>query len=221
MGTAFLEGGFETPAFHEVRHDLLSRLRLVGGEDRFGRPFARGVAGEHPANRQGRRAAPIPPGGATAQLQRAFSFAIPLEGEALPHRVRVMQHLLEGGKPRAYHAGTPNGVETALRSWLVQHGIQTTGRNQGDVLASAVDAEFQDAVSPISQQLDRNGWQPPPQQTHDLLDAQSSGFVADPQLRADLWSSGQHTQKGQCPPLLGPGYAHDDSQHDPPESWAA
>src|SRR5215472_7346885 len=98
MSPAFLEGGFHTPAFHEVHHDLLSRLRRVGGEERFGRPLCCGVAGEHPANGQWRRAEPVPAGGATAPLQRAFTFAIPLQREAFPDRARVLQYLLEGGK---------------------------------------------------------------------------------------------------------------------------
>lgn len=51
LGAAFLKGGFQTPALHKITHDFFSRLRLVGGKERFGWARARGVASEDPPNR--------------------------------------------------------------------------------------------------------------------------------------------------------------------------
>src|SRR5215469_334778 len=113
MSATFLEGRFQTPAFHEVAHDLFDRLRLVGGKEGFGRSLSRWVASEDPPNGQRCRAKPIPPGSATAQLQHPFSLAIPVEREALPYRAGVIQHMVQRREPLAHDAGTPNHMGAA------------------------------------------------------------------------------------------------------------
>src|SRR6266699_1088782 len=53
MGAPFLKGDFQTPALHEVAHDLLCRLGRIGGKDGFGRTLARWITSQHPPDRQG------------------------------------------------------------------------------------------------------------------------------------------------------------------------
>jgi hypothetical protein len=125
MGTTFLTGRRYTPAFHEVAHDLLSRLRLIGGKQRFGWPFARRIAGEDPPHRQRRRANPIPPGGAGPPFQGPlpfpfpfpFPFPLPGQGEALPDRVRVIQDVFQRGQPRA------DDARAAASVWGLRTGV--------------------------------------------------------------------------------------------------
>src|SRR5262249_23029554 len=68
MGAAFFEGCLQTPPLHEIAHNFFSRLRLVGGKERFGRSLSCWVAREDPANGQGSGAKAIPPGGSRAQV---------------------------------------------------------------------------------------------------------------------------------------------------------
>src|SRR5260221_6735005 len=60
MGSALLESGFQTPAFHERPHDLLSRLRLVRRKQRFGWPFPGRITREDPADKQRVKTSTIP-----------------------------------------------------------------------------------------------------------------------------------------------------------------
>src|SRR5258706_1307238 len=115
------------------------------------------------ANRQGCGAKALPPGGAATRVQHRLPFTIPVEGEALPDRLRVMQCLCERGKPRTDDARAPACVWIAHGSRLVDHRVQAKGSNQGDLLAGTVQAELQDAVGLVSQQLDRHSRQPAPQ----------------------------------------------------------
>src|SRR5260370_21345011 len=100
MGAAFVEGRFQTPPLHEVTHHRFGRLWLVGRKEGFGWSFPRRIAREDPPNRQRCRAEAIPPGSASTQLQGSWPFPIPVQRQALPRRVWVVEHVLEGGKPR-------------------------------------------------------------------------------------------------------------------------
>src|SRR5262245_52089729 len=130
MRTAFLESRFQTPALHEIAHDLVGWLRWIGGKQRFGRPLSRWVAGEDPPNGQRHRAKALPPGGARTQLQYAFAFPVPVQGDPFPDGLGVWQYVLERGKTLAHDARTPNRVRTAHGSRLVHHGVETKRGNQ-------------------------------------------------------------------------------------------
>ncbi len=99
----FLECRFQAPAFHEITDNFLSRLPLVGGKQRFRRSLSRWVTGQDPAN--GQRGGPkaIPPGGPSAQFQRPLALLVPVQGEALPHGLWIMQDMFERGKSWANH----------------------------------------------------------------------------------------------------------------------
>jgi hypothetical protein len=104
---------------------------------------------------------------------------------------------------------------------MESNGVQTKWSNQGNLLASTVQSEFQDAVGAISQELDGNCWQPSPQQTRNLPCPHAQRLVAQPQRRADLGGRGEHAQKGEGPLLLRPRHPHHHGQHEPPQPWAA
>jgi hypothetical protein len=95
MRPAFLEGGFHTPTLHEIAHNLFSRLCLIGGKEGFGRSFSCRIAGEDPADRQGSRPKAIPTGGSRTELQRPLAFSVPVQGEALPHGLWILQEVFE------------------------------------------------------------------------------------------------------------------------------
>src|SRR5271165_78316 len=98
MRAAFLESDFQTPALHEVPHDLRSWLLLVGGKQRFGWSLSCWVAREDPPNRQRSRAEPIPPGKSGTQFQGSLPFPIPIQSELLPDGVGILEHCQQGGK---------------------------------------------------------------------------------------------------------------------------
>ena len=136
----------------------------------------------------------------------------------LPNGVRVREDVFQGGEARPHDARTPHGVRIAHWSRLVHHRVQAKRRNQGDLLTSTLQPELQDAVRPVSEQFDGYSRQPATQQMDHLAGPHAEGFVADPESRADLWGGGQHTQKGQRPPVPGPGHTHHHCQHDPARS---
>ncbi len=110
--------------------------------------------------------------------------------------MRVVEHVLEGGKPRTDDTRTPNGVRIAPRNRLVEHGVEAKGGNQRDVLVGAAQSQFADAVGLISEELHGHSWQPAPQQADHLACPHAQGFVPKPEIRADLRGGGQHAQKG-------------------------
>src|SRR6266566_7097205 len=59
MSAPFLEGGFQTPAFHKIKDHLLSSLCLIRGKQGLWRTLALRIAREHPADRQRIRAIAI------------------------------------------------------------------------------------------------------------------------------------------------------------------
>lgn len=68
----------------------------------------------------------------------------------VPDRLRVRQDLVKGRQTRTYDPRTPNRVWITQRSWLVDHGVEAERRNQGNLLARAVQSELQDTVSLVS-----------------------------------------------------------------------
>src|SRR6266516_3894430 len=78
-------------------------------------------------------------------------------------------------------------------------------------------SQFQNAVGGISYQLDGHRGKPTTQQAHHLTCSHAHGLVPCSQLLAYFRGRRQDTQKGQGPPLLGPGQ-RDDYGHDDPAS---
>src|SRR5947209_937225 len=78
MGTSLLKRHFQTPALHEVAHDLFYRLGGIGGKDGFGRTLALGITREHPTNRQRIGSIAIPQCCSRADLQGSLPFAVPI-----------------------------------------------------------------------------------------------------------------------------------------------
>src|SRR6266851_5991553 len=137
MCSPLLEGCFQTPALHEIADDLFGGLGLVSGKQGFGWARSLRVAGEDPPNGQGNGSKAIPASGATTELQRALAFPIPVQGEALPHRLRIMQEVLYRGQSFAHDRGTPQGMLAAHWRWLVDHRVEAKRGNQGELLLSA------------------------------------------------------------------------------------
>src|SRR5436309_2393534 len=106
MSTPFLEGGFQTPAFHTIKDNLLSSLCLIRGKQGLWRTLALRIARQDPADGQRIRARAIPQRGGRADLQGAFAFPIPVYRDALPHRLGVMQDCLERWQTFAHHTRT-------------------------------------------------------------------------------------------------------------------
>jgi hypothetical protein len=206
MGTAFLEGGCQTPALHEIAHELLSGVCLVGGKPRFGRSCSRWIAGEDPPNGHGSRPKTIPAGGPATQLPCPRTFAIPVQDETLPNGVRGREEVVQGGRARTHDtwtpswtpSWTPHGVGRAHGSRLVDDRVQAKGSNQRDLLFGAVHSPVQDAGGPVSHELDRPSRQPATQQTDHLAGPPTERFVADPQMRADLGGGASTHRKGNA-----------------------
>src|SRR5258706_2849352 len=87
MSAPFLEGGFQTPAFHKIKDNLLSRLCLIRGKQRLWRTLALRITGEYPTDGQRIRAIAIPQRGGRTDLQGAFALAVPIHRDALPYRL--------------------------------------------------------------------------------------------------------------------------------------
>src|SRR2546430_12381731 len=110
MSAPFLEGGFQTPAFHKIKDNLLSSLCLIRGKQGLGRTLALRIAREHPPDGQRVRAIAIPQRRNSADLQGAFAFPIPVHRDALPYRLGVMQDRLERWQAFANHTRTTDSV---------------------------------------------------------------------------------------------------------------
>jgi hypothetical protein len=162
----------------------------------------------------------VPPSKASAQIQRPLAFAIPVEGQAFPQRVGVLEHLCEGGQPRTHDTRTPHRVRAMEGSRQVDHGVEAKGRNQRDLLPGAVQPKLQNALRSVAQHLDWRSRRPAPQQADDLAGPHAECFVAQPQAPADLGRGGEHTEKGQRPALLAPRHMHHEREHDPAQTWA-
>jgi hypothetical protein len=89
-------------------------------------------------------------------------FPMLVQRQALPHRARIVEHVLEGGKPRTDDTRTPNSVWIVQRNRLVEHGVEAEEGDQRDLLVGAVQPQFEDAVGLISEELHGHSWQPAP-----------------------------------------------------------
>src|SRR5213078_3111895 len=110
MSAPFLEGGFQTPAFHKIKDNLLSSLCLIRGKQGLWRTLALRIAREHPADGQRIRARAIPQRCGCANFHDAFAFTVPIHGDALSHRLGVMQDRLERWQTEASHTPTTDGL---------------------------------------------------------------------------------------------------------------
>src|SRR5258708_14033189 len=86
MGAPLLKGHFQTPALHEVAHDLFCCLSGVSGKDGFGGTLALRITGQYPSDRQRITAIAVPQGWASANLHSSFSFPIPVPSTLLEDR---------------------------------------------------------------------------------------------------------------------------------------
>jgi hypothetical protein len=93
VGSALLKSRFQAPAFHKPSHDLLGAQPLVCRKQRFWGPLPLGITSEDPAHRPRVKASAIPQGSSRTDLQGAFSLPIPVQGKALPRRLRIRQDL--------------------------------------------------------------------------------------------------------------------------------
>lgn len=214
MGPALLESRFQAPAFHERAHDPLRSLRLVRRKERFGWPFPLRITRENPTNGQGVKARAIPQSSPCADLQGAFAFSIPVQGQALPRRVWIDQDRFERGEAEANHPRTTDRMCIAFWRRVMQDRIQMKRGDEGDLLLLTVQTQFQDAVGGIAQECDRQSGKPAAHQLHHLTRPHADRLVAFAQARAYLWCGRQHTQKGQGTALVSPGqgdnYGHDE-----------
>jgi hypothetical protein len=101
MWAAVLAGGVHTPAFPDGAEQHLSRLVLLGGNQRVCCSLCSGSAGGcSPLTGQRSRPQALPPGRGTAQLQPPFSCTLPIEREALPDGVGLREALCAREGPR-------------------------------------------------------------------------------------------------------------------------
>ena len=160
-----------------------------------------------------------PARGATTELQRALALPLPVQGEALPHRLRIRPEVLYRGQSFAPDRGTPPGRLAAPWRWLVDHRVEAQRGHPGDRLLSAVEAPFpntvgQNTVGQVAHQLDRPPGQPAAEQADQLVCPHPERFVAPAQSRAHLRGRGQRAQKRQSPPLARPRDGTPHRQHE-------
>ena len=77
MGSGFLERDLDLPALHEPAQDLLRRAGEAGAQQSLRLEPAERIAHQHPADRHDWQAGVTPHGGGRAELDDAFTHAIP------------------------------------------------------------------------------------------------------------------------------------------------
>ena len=183
VSPALLKGRLQTPPVHKRAHDLLGSQSLVRRKQGFGGSLPLGITGEDPANGQGRKACAIPQRGPATDLQRAFALPVPVQTQTLPRRVRVGQDLFKRWEARTHHPRTTNGVRVTFRRQLIEGCIQMKRGEQAHLLLLALQAQFQNTVSGIAQQRDRQGGKPAAHQLDHLARPHPGGLVTLAQAR--------------------------------------
>jgi hypothetical protein len=218
MGPALFKGDFNRPALDEIEEDRETRLRLIGREGGADGPFARWIAADHPADRQGRLTCSIPQGGPTAPLHDLSGAIVPLHCQALPGGLRISEDLAQFGQARPFDARSAILTGVTLRCWSAQAGILAQGSDQCDVIPRTGESQREITIGSISDELDGNRWEPAADNCHHWPGQFWHRLVAVTQPRTDIRRSRSYTQEKQRPSACASRGRHHQRHAHPPSS---
>lgn len=119
------ERDFQLPALNEPAQDLHRILGEVGAQQSLRLEPTKGIAHQHPADRDNRHPAVTPDGGGGADLDDALPAAIPTRYcDAFPWCGRVGQHLGQGRQALALGPGSSVGAGQAGWCRVVEGGVK-------------------------------------------------------------------------------------------------
>ena len=115
MGTAFLKGRLDRPAFDKSHHNVTSQTAGIGRKVRPWCVRTFGVANQHPTQRQHGLADLVPYGSVTGHLQHPPAIVIPPHADTLPGGLCLAEHLAGSYRAASSRSGvikrTPRRVQ--------------------------------------------------------------------------------------------------------------
>jgi hypothetical protein len=199
MGSAFLKGGFDGPAFNECLHDFTWPIAGAGREVCPGVKLAAGVAHEHPPHRQHRLADPIPHRRPAGHVQATPLAVIPWYAHALPARLWLPEHLPQLRQPLALDARTAVGPGRTWRCGCVQGSIHAPRGNQAYAPTPTDRSQVLNTISLVADNGELDRREPAADQLQHLACPVWHCFVPQAQPMTDLGGGGRDAQYGKRP----------------------